>query len=94
MQIKEPTLRVKHDQEQEFEITVKVKKKDRLRTFYQEIGTSKTDDGKNILLLSTIPQFNMVVAFDGSNYEVETQHVFGAIMSKLINGESEGEGSE
>ncbi|MFA6629047.1 MAG: hypothetical protein WCS55_04690 [Sulfuricurvum sp.] len=77
----------------EFNITVKVEKRTGVfRPFHEEIGTAKLSDGREMRLLSTIPQRNIMIEFEGADYEITSQDIVNAVMNKIINTEGESDG--
>lgn len=76
----------------EFEVTLKVKKKSEFRAFHEEIGSSKTEDGREIKVLSLLPCRSTVIVFEGNDYVVNTSFILNAVMSKLLGDEPKGEG--
>lgn len=76
---------------EEFEIIVKVQKKEGFRTFFEEVGTSETNDGRPIQILSTIPTRNTVIVFEGADYEVRMADILAGVIEALIEDEPKGE---
>lgn len=69
------------------EINIPVLKRDEgsFRTFHEEVGTSKTKDGGSIRILSTVPHRNIIIVYDGIDYEVSSYDILNAVMYKLVN---------